>query len=79
MSWRRSTGRTRRMLFIRDIARLVQETSAGQARVFHYKTASQLAVLYPRLDADGASLLSLTVLEKAELHRMAGEGAARVP
>jgi len=57
-------GREQAMLFIRDIARLVQETSAGQARVFHYKSQSQLAVLYPRLDADGASLFSLTMLEK---------------
>jgi PleD family two-component response regulator len=57
-------GREQAMLFIRDISRLVQETCAGQASVFHYKTPSQLAVLYPRLDADGASLFSLTILEK---------------
>ena len=57
-------GRDQALVFMRDIARLVQDACAGQASVFHYKTASQLAVLYPRLDTDGASLLSLTVLEK---------------
>jgi GGDEF domain-containing protein len=57
-------GREQAMLLIRDVARLVQDTCTGQASVFHYKTPSQLAVLYPRLDADGASLFSLTMLEK---------------
>jgi len=57
-------GREQAMLFVRDIARLVQETSAGQARVFHYKSQPQLAVLYASLDADGASLFCLTMLEK---------------
>lgn len=57
-------GREQALVFIRDIARIVQDTCAGQASVFHYKTQSQLAVLYPRLDADGASLFSLTMLGK---------------
>jgi GGDEF domain-containing protein len=58
-------GREQVLLLLRDLARVVQEASGGQARVFHYKAEPQLAVFYPKLDADGASLFSLTILEKA--------------
>ena len=60
-------GREQALLLMRDAARVIEEASGGQARVFHYKADGQLAVLYPRLDADGASLFSLTVLEKINL------------
>jgi GGDEF domain-containing protein len=58
-------GREAALLLLRDLARVVVETSGGLARVFHYKAEQQLAVFYPKLDADGASLFSLTLLEKA--------------
>jgi len=50
---------------LRDVARVIQEAAGAQARVFHYKGEAQLAVICPKLDADGTSLLSLTLLEKA--------------
>jgi GGDEF domain-containing protein len=59
------SGQEQTLLLLRDLARMAEQASGGQARVFHYKAESQLAVLYPRLDADGASLFSLTLLEKA--------------
>jgi PleD family two-component response regulator len=57
-------GREQTLLLMREVARVVQETSGGLAQVFHYKEEAQLAVLYPKLDADGASHFSLTVLGK---------------
>jgi GGDEF domain-containing protein len=60
----RAHGREQALLLLRDLAHLVQETSGGPALVFHYKAESQLAILYPKLDSDGASLFSLTVLAK---------------
>ena len=55
-------GREQSLLLLREIAHVVQEASGGLAQIFHYKAESQLAVLYPKLDADGASHFSLTVL-----------------
>ena len=60
-------GREQVFLLMKDAARLIEEASGGQARVFHYKADAQLAMLYPRLDADGASLFALTLLEKVNL------------
>ena len=55
-------GREQALLLLREIAHDVQEASGGLAQLFHYKAEAQLAVLYPKLDADGASHFSLTVL-----------------
>jgi GGDEF domain-containing protein len=60
-------GREEALLLMRDLSRVLQESAAGPAQVFHYKAEAQLAVLIPKLDADGASHFSLTVLEKANL------------
>jgi PleD family two-component response regulator len=57
-------GKEQAFALLRDISRMAQELSGSQARLFHYKADPQLAVLYPNLDADGASLFSLTLLEK---------------
>jgi GGDEF domain-containing protein len=58
-------GKEQVFALMRDLAHLAQELSGSQARLFHYKAEPQLALLYPNLDADGASLFSLTLLEKA--------------
>jgi GGDEF domain-containing protein len=58
-------GREPALLLLRDLARTAEETAGGQARAFHYKADSQLAVLCPQLDADGASLFALTLLSRA--------------
>jgi GGDEF domain-containing protein len=44
------------------LARELLMLSRNQARVFHYRNANQIAVLYPGLDHDGASLFSLEAL-----------------
>jgi polysaccharide biosynthesis protein PelD len=67
-------GREQVLLVMKEAARVIEEASGGQARVFHYKADAQLAVLYPRLDADGASLFSLTVLEKINLTEWKARG-----
>jgi GGDEF domain-containing protein len=48
-----------------EVAAVARETAGAAARLFHYKGEAQLALLVPNLDADGASLLSLTLLGKA--------------
>jgi len=58
-------GREAAQLLLRDLARVAEQCGGGQVRVFHYKAEPQLAVLCPTLDADGASLFSLTLLAKA--------------
>ena len=55
-------GREHAVKLLAEVASLLLELSGGRARVFHYKAESQLALLYPSLDADGASLFSLTLL-----------------
>jgi GGDEF domain-containing protein len=60
----REHGREQSLLLMKEVALLVQEASSGAALVFHYKAEAQLAVLYPKLDADGASHFSLAVLER---------------
>jgi len=67
-------GREQALLLIRDVARVIEKVSNGQARVFHYKEDPQLAVLYPGLDADGASLFSLTILEMVSLTEWKAKG-----
>ncbi|MBN1836160.1 MAG: GAF domain-containing protein, partial [Spirochaetales bacterium] len=47
---------------LRPIADQLAELSGRRGSVFHYKQASQLALLVPDLDYDGASLLSLEIL-----------------
>ena len=59
-----SHGKEQALLLLRDVARVLSEVSGGLARVFHYKGQSQLALLHPGLDADGASLFCLTVLDR---------------
>jgi GGDEF domain-containing protein len=58
-------GREQALLVLRDLALAAEEAAGAQARVFHHKADSQLAVLCPQLDADGASLLALTLLGTA--------------
>jgi polysaccharide biosynthesis protein PelD len=53
---------------LRDLAAMAQEIVAGPTWQFHYKTEPQLALVCPNLDADGASLLSLTLLGKVNGH-----------
>jgi GGDEF domain-containing protein len=47
---------------LRDLAGMTREIAAGPTWAFHYKTETQIALVCPNLDADGASLLSLTLL-----------------
>jgi GGDEF domain-containing protein len=53
---------------LRDLAGMTRENAAGPTWVFHYKAEPQLALVCPNLDADGASLLSLTLLGKVNAH-----------
>ena len=53
---------------LREVAALTQEAAAGPALAFHYKGEPQLAFVCPNLDADGASLLALTLLGKVNTH-----------
>ena len=46
------------------IAELVKKLSHNQASTFHYKDDNQLAILYPKLDTDGAVLFGLDALEQ---------------
>jgi len=55
-------GKDHALELLADVSQLLLELSVGRARVFHYKSESQLGVLYPSLDADGISLFSLTLL-----------------
>jgi GGDEF domain-containing protein len=47
------------------MARAAQGMAVAQSRIFHYKGETQIVILCPNLDADGASLFSLNVLSKA--------------
>lgn len=55
-------GKEHTVKLLGEVSGLLLELSGGRARVFHYKSESQLVLLYPSLDADGASLFSLTFL-----------------
>jgi GGDEF domain-containing protein len=55
-------GKENAVKLLTDVASLLLELSGGRARVFHYKSESQLALLFLSLDADGVSLFSLTLL-----------------
>jgi GGDEF domain-containing protein len=57
-------GREEALRLLAEMARSAQALAGTQARFFHYKDEGQLALLYPNLDADGASLFSLNVLGK---------------
>ena len=50
--------------------------SKNRATVYHYKEVSQLAVLYPDLDKDGAVLFGLDVLAEVHARSPAAEGQA---
>ncbi len=43
---------------------IMKEISSNKGRFFHYKNDNQLAMIYPNIDFDGASLYSLDVLAK---------------
>jgi GGDEF domain-containing protein len=55
-------GRQPVLGLLAEVAAAARETAGGAARLFHYKGESQLAMLVPNLDADGASLFSLKLL-----------------
>lgn len=57
-----------------ELARAMVELSQNRATVCHYKEDSQLAVLYPHLDMDGAVLFGLNVLERIGSGGWAVEG-----
>jgi GGDEF domain-containing protein len=57
-------GREETLLLMKEVGNIVQEISGGPALVFHYKSEPQLAVLYPKLDSDGASHFSLNLLTR---------------
>lgn len=46
----------------------VQKLSNNRADMFHYRNQNQIAVLYPNLDFDGASLFCLEVLSAVTTH-----------
>jgi len=50
------------------IAQSMITLSHNQATVYHYREDSQLAVLYPHLDTDGAVLFGLEVMERINAH-----------
>ena len=58
----RSFGEQSVLGLFRLLAAELSGLSGSRGSVFHYKQASQLAVLVPDLDYDGASLLSLEIL-----------------
>ncbi|MBE3133576.1 MAG: GAF domain-containing protein [Acidobacteria bacterium] len=64
-------GREPTLRLLAEITPLVLELSGGKARFFHYKGETQLAVLAPNLDADGASLFSLNLLTRVNEHQWA--------
>ncbi|MBN1411435.1 MAG: hypothetical protein JW969_11375 [Spirochaetales bacterium] len=49
--------------FYTGLSESIKKLSEGHARVFHYKSDSQICLLYPNLDYDGASLFCLNLLE----------------
>lgn len=58
------------------IASAMVGLSHNQATVYHYREESQLAVLYPHLDTDGAVLFGLEVLERLNAHPLPVKGRA---
>lgn len=58
------------------IASAMVGLSRNQATVYHYREDSQLAVLYPHLDTDGAVLFGLEVLERLNAHPLLVKGRA---
>jgi polysaccharide biosynthesis protein PelD len=50
------------------IAAAMVALSHNQATVYHYREDSQLAVLYPHLDTDGAVLFGLELMERIHSH-----------
>jgi len=46
--------------------------SANTARAFHYRSESQVALIYPNLDFDGAAMFAVSVLEWASTQRWEG-------
>jgi diguanylate cyclase (GGDEF)-like protein len=57
-----SFGREHALQLVSQIAGQVVILSRNKASLFHYKDDNQIAVLYPYLDYDGASLFSLETL-----------------
>ncbi len=50
-------------LFV-SLVEIMQEVSGNKGRFFHYKNDSQIVMIYPNVDFDGASLYSLDVLDR---------------
>lgn len=57
-------GRDSVLLLLLEMTKEIREIAQGHVRFFHYKADSQLALLCPGLGSDGASLLSLNLLER---------------
>jgi diguanylate cyclase (GGDEF)-like protein len=55
-------GRDNALRLISQVAGQLVILSRNKANIFHYKDENQVAVLYPNLDFDGASLFSLETL-----------------
>ncbi|UCF96782.1 MAG: diguanylate cyclase [Spirochaetaceae bacterium] len=55
-------GRENTLKLVSQLAGQMVIVSRNKARLFHYKDESQIALLYPNLDYDGASLFSLEAL-----------------
>ena len=57
-----SFGRENALRLVSQLAGQLLILSRNKANLFHYKDENQIAVLYPHLDYDGASLFSLETL-----------------
>ena len=57
-----SFGRENTLQLVSQLAGQLVILSKNKANLFHYKDENQIAVLYPHLDYDGASLFSLETL-----------------
>ncbi len=55
-------GRERVVGLLGSLSAEMESLARGQASFFHYKSENQLAILFPNLDYDGASLFSLEAL-----------------
>ena len=59
---------------VRDLAAVARDAAGGPTWAFHYKGDPQIALVCPNLDADGASLLALTLLGRANAAEWRVEG-----
>ena len=57
-------GRSNTLQLVSQLAGQMVILSRNKANLFHYKNENQIALLYPNLDYDGASLFSLEALNE---------------